>query len=233
MPEHYPIGRQVPLPQGKRWVIGDIHGCHKTFLSLIHKIQLSAEDQLFLLGDFINKGPSNLKVLEEILHFKGAIFPLLGNHDKMFLDYFLEPTEGKLETLKNLNASDLLYADALAQENIAKFYQSLPYYYVSGDVILVHAGFNFNVDDIYSDTEAMIMIREFRYDSAKVSGRTIVHGHYPTPLDQIKLAVAEKQKVIPLDNGCVYQGNLTGIRNLLALELNEMKLVAQPNVDHT
>lgn len=233
MPGHYPIGRQIPLPPGKRWVVGDIHGCYKTFLSLLDKIRLTADDQLFLLGDFINKGHNSLKVLKEIIEFKGAVFPLLGNHDKMFLDYYQDPTPDKLEILRKLNLSDLLDAETSTQEQMARFIQSLPYYYISGDVILVHAGFNFDADDIFSDTEAMIMIKAFSYDPKKASGLSIVHGHYPTPLEQIQKSIDGHSKVIPLDNGCVYQGNLQGTGNLLGLELNAMKLVVQPNVDQT
>ncbi len=233
MPDNHAIGSVIPLPKGNRWVIGDIHGCHKTFLSLLHKIQLKAEDQLFLLGDFINKGPSSLMVLQEIIHLKGNVFPLLGNHDKIYLDYYSDKSTENLELLKSLRAGDLIHADRSTQEKIALFYQRLPYYYASGNTLLVHAGFNFELDNVFSDSHAMLNIKNFRYDPGKVSGKRIIHGHFPTPLNEIKHAIEKQSPVIPLDNGCVYQGNLQGIGNLIGLELNEMKLVIQPNIDQT
>jgi len=233
LPDRHSIGRQIPLPKGKRWVVGDIHGCHKTFLKLLDQIQLGADDQLFLLGDFINKGPESLAVLEEIINFSGDLYPLLGNHDKIFLDYYTEGNVADGELLHSLNSSVLVDADASTKEKIATFYRSLPYYLVSGDIILVHAGFNFELDDIFRDTDAMLTIKRFEYDPRKISGMTVVHGHFPTPLDQIKKAIRQGKKVIPLDNGCVYRGNLSGIGNLLGLELNEMRLIVQPNVDQT
>lgn len=233
MSDSHSIGKPIPLPKGKRWVIGDIHGCHKTFLTLLDQIQLLADDQLFLLGDFINKGPESLKVLEEIIGLKGDVFPLLGNHDKMFLDFYVDENLSSAELLRSLNSSQLVNADKVTQRKIAEFYLRLPYYYTTGNVILVHAGFNFETDDIFGDTEAMITIKKFDYDPKKVSGKTIVHGHYPTPLNEIENAIHRMSNVIPLDNGCVYHGDLPGTGNLIALELNEMRMVAQPNVDQT
>ena len=53
---------------GRRIAIGDIHGCFKTFKSLLEtKINLTKEDQLFLLGDYIDKGKRNKEVLDYII----------------------------------------------------------------------------------------------------------------------------------------------------------------------
>ncbi len=232
LPDKY--GRKIPLPEGKRWVIGDIHGCYKTFRALLSRIELGISDQLFLLGDYVNKGPASLKVLLALLELGGSnIFPLIGNHDKLFLDYLNDPSSDKRENLEMLNAMDLLEADASTQNQLSNFLAALPYYYISGNLMLVHAGFNFNREDVFSDRESMITIKNFKYDPSKVSGKKIVHGHFPTPLKQITRAVIENQPVIPLDNGCVYQGDAEGMGNLIGLELNERRLIVQPNLDHT
>jgi serine/threonine protein phosphatase 1 len=71
---------------GKRWVIADIHGCCQTFKTLIEKIKLSPSDQLFLLGDYINRGPDSVGVIDFILTLQNQryqIFPLKGNHEDM------------------------------------------------------------------------------------------------------------------------------------------------------
>ena len=33
--------------------IGDIHGCSKTFFSLLEKLEITEDDVLYLLGDYI------------------------------------------------------------------------------------------------------------------------------------------------------------------------------------
>ena len=60
---------KVPLenPYGRRFVIPDIHGCYKSFKSLLDKIRLTKTDHLFLLGDYINRGPCSQLVLDLIL----------------------------------------------------------------------------------------------------------------------------------------------------------------------
>ena len=70
---------------GRRIAIGDIHGCSKTFKLLIeNEIQLNKNDQLFLLGDYIDKGKRSKEVLDYILHLIESgfsVFPLMGNHE--------------------------------------------------------------------------------------------------------------------------------------------------------
>ncbi len=51
----------------KRYVIADIHGCTKTFHALLEKISLQKADQLFLLGDYIDKGKDGAGVIDKII----------------------------------------------------------------------------------------------------------------------------------------------------------------------
>ncbi|CAM9973274.1 unnamed protein product, partial [Chrysoparadoxa australica] len=99
------------MATGSRWVIGDIHGCFQTYQALLNKINLQKEDQLFLLGDYINKGPQSLEVIEVIMSSKKNVFPLLGNHDKKLLEYYIRPTFDKKEELVALGSGKLLVQD--------------------------------------------------------------------------------------------------------------------------
>lgn len=76
-------------PKGRRFAIGDIHGCYNTFESLVEdKIALRKEDQLFLLGDYIDRGIRNREVLDYIIELKEEgfqVFPLMGNHEYFVL----------------------------------------------------------------------------------------------------------------------------------------------------
>ena len=64
-------------------VISDIHGELKLFDSLLEKVKYDAdEDQLILVGDYVDRGPDSKGVLNRVSELKrnGAVV-LRGNHD--------------------------------------------------------------------------------------------------------------------------------------------------------
>ena len=48
-----------------RFAISDIHGCLKTFQAMLAHLKLQPEDELYLLGDFIDRGPASGAVIEK------------------------------------------------------------------------------------------------------------------------------------------------------------------------
>ncbi|MEM8906599.1 MAG: metallophosphoesterase, partial [Bacteroidota bacterium] len=40
-----------------KYAISDIHGCLKTFQALLETISFNRSDELYLLGDFVDRGP--------------------------------------------------------------------------------------------------------------------------------------------------------------------------------
>lgn len=51
--------------------IGDIHGCSKTFKTLLHKgLKIKKHDEIFCLGDFIDRGPDSKGVIDLILELR-------------------------------------------------------------------------------------------------------------------------------------------------------------------
>lgn len=64
------------------YAIGDIQGCYNELMSLLNKINFSAStDQLWLVGDLVNRGPRSIEVLELITEIEPAVKCVLGNHD--------------------------------------------------------------------------------------------------------------------------------------------------------
>lgn len=74
---------------GNRWVIPDIHGCFKTFKSLVEReIGLTKEDTLYLLGDYIDRGENSKEVIDYIIHITEESYNvnyLIGNHENIVL----------------------------------------------------------------------------------------------------------------------------------------------------
>jgi serine/threonine protein phosphatase 1 len=72
---------------GKDYVIGDLHGCYSLLCDLLARIQFNPEfDRLFSVGDLIDRGPESLRCLA--LLNESWFYPVLGNHEKMLLDFF-------------------------------------------------------------------------------------------------------------------------------------------------
>lgn len=64
------------------YAIGDLHGCHAEFVSLLEKLSFNAaNDTLWLVGDLVNRGPGSLACLQEVQALGSAARCVLGNHD--------------------------------------------------------------------------------------------------------------------------------------------------------
>ncbi|UZR94652.1 metallophosphoesterase family protein [Chondrinema litorale] len=226
---------KVQKPEtGRRFVISDIHGCYHSFKQLLKTINLQKEDQLFLLGDYIDRGPNSSGVLNLVIKLIQSgfqVFPLRGNHEQMLLDLEGQDEEVIHWSLSRNNAIDLLESQGKIRQTYLEFCSRLPYIYDLGDYYLVHAGINFNSRKPFKNYEDMLWIRDFEVKEKLLQGKQIVHGHTPIELTYIKNAVKNKSSVIPLDNGCVFSGEYAGLGKLLCLELNSGEIYEQTNID--
>ena len=56
-----------------RYATTDVHGCLQTLRYLVEQeLQLTPDDELFLLGDYVNKGPDSRGVLDYLMHLQAA-----------------------------------------------------------------------------------------------------------------------------------------------------------------
>lgn len=78
--------------ESRMFAIGDIHGCFQPFKHLVEtKINLKPTDKLFLIGDYIDRGPDSKEVIDYIIHLQKNgfdIVPLLGNHEALCLEAY-------------------------------------------------------------------------------------------------------------------------------------------------
>lgn len=229
------IGIKVKPPKngGRRLVITDIHGCYRTFDELLKKVELTEDDQLFLLGDFINRGPRSKQVLDRVLTLieEGYnVYPLMGNHEENLLHIAAENPDELPYLLKPRNSTGLLNEHGNLKARFFRFLRKLPYYYKLDDYYLVHAGFNLALENPFADTHAMAWMRNFSLDK-KLNGRKVLFGHTPTKFSKITKNVINNSKSLCLDNGCAhtYLGSEYG--HLLCYNLDSKELVRQKNID--
>lgn len=227
------LGKYISSTIGRRLVISDVHGCFSTLSALLYKLQIQSNDQVFLLGDYVNKGPKSLDTLDLILHLNSLpnYFALLGNHDQLLLDYLTSGSKSIRKQLIELNNSDFFEISHQKKMNYVSALAKLPCYLELDNYLLVHAGFNFHLKEPFHSKEDMLMIREFIYHPEKAHHKQIIHGHYPHDKKTIVESIVSDKKIIPLDNGCVYAGHREGMGELLCLNLDNKQLFSQSNID--
>ncbi|MCQ2417474.1 MAG: metallophosphoesterase [Oscillospiraceae bacterium] len=66
------------------YVMSDIHGCYGAFLQMLEQIHFSDEDDLYILGDLIDRGEAPIPLLKDCMN-RVNVYPLLGNHEAIML----------------------------------------------------------------------------------------------------------------------------------------------------
>ncbi|WP_071189344.1 metallophosphoesterase family protein [Trichormus sp. NMC-1] len=126
----------------RRIIIGDVHGYYQGLMTLLAGIAPTSTDQVYFLGDLIDRGPQSSQVVDFVKQNNYSC--LLGNHEQMLLSvlgnkYTSNQTmhawlySGGQATINSYQAAQI------PQEHI-DWFQSLPIYLDLGDVWLTHAG---------------------------------------------------------------------------------------------
>lgn len=90
------------------WAIGDIQGCYDSFRQLLDQCRFDpANDQLWLVGDLVNRGPKSLETLRFVRSLGQSAVTVLGNHDLYLLMVAVGavPRRGKDDTLDPIFAA--------------------------------------------------------------------------------------------------------------------------------
>jgi serine/threonine protein phosphatase 1 len=128
----------------RRIVIGDVHGHYDGLMTLLEAIAPNSSDQVYFLGDLIDRGPHSDRVVKFV---KDNSYPcLLGNHEQMLLDVM---GDGQLYgpalqawLYSGGHATVNSYGDAGIPQDHIDWMHTLPTYLDLGDIWLVHAGVN-------------------------------------------------------------------------------------------
>ncbi|MBH0330300.1 MULTISPECIES: metallophosphoesterase family protein [Brevibacillus] len=206
--------------------ISDIHGELEKLESLIEQVQYDPQnDQLILLGDYIDRGPESKGVVEKVkqLHAEGAIV-LMGNHDHMMVKSFEQDPvfierwfrNGAQKTLASYGhtaadtesgAPETLEITASVNEHL-EFLAGLDSYYETDDYIFVHGGVHPETPVAETDPYLLMWIRD-EFHKGYQGEKTVIFGHTPTNYLHGKHDVFYgENKIIGIDGGAVYGGRL-------------------------
>lgn len=206
-------------------VVGDIHGCLDKLQLLMDKLDpRSDRDQFIFLGDYVDRGENSSGVLDYLLElrkiFADTIF-LMGNHEKMFLDFLsgvdraLFIYNGGESTLRSylgrqqnvwskmgaLTENEAL--NYLVPQNHRAFLDELHHYYENENYIMVHAGLRHGIPLDKQSLDDLVWIREEFIYSEEDFGKRVIFGHTPF----VRPLVLPNK--IGIDTGAVYGNHLT------------------------
>lgn len=220
-----------------KYVVSDLHGYYDKYIKVIEL--LNDADELYIIGDVIDRGPDGIKILLDIMS-RDNVFMTKGNHEYLLYNdlselvgsdaidtnrIILESLEygdiGQVETLKAFSK-----LSAKEQFAILDYIFELPLYIKlcvnSKEYILVHAGLSdFKGTPIpieYLD-EDDLLIGYHDYNVQHYPNTTIIIGHQPTRtiLDAQPDRIYRKGDTINVDCGLGFGGQL----GVLCLDTNE------------
>lgn len=222
-----------------RYVTTDLHGCLNTFRHLLENVlRLQPTDELYILGDYVNKGPDSRGVLDYLMQLPGQgyqVHCLRGNHDQELLD----AARGRqsLAWASTFERQNTLQSFGVTQvtdipEPYLSWLDELPYQLDVPGFTLVHAGYNFRLPltRMRTDWNTMLNIKQFVFDASRLEGRRLIHGHVPTPTAEVQRQVRAREGALSLDTGCVYRHN-PELSHLAVLELDSFELTLQRNLE--
>lgn len=96
------------------YAIGDIQGCYDPLQRLLAALNFDPhQDQLWLVGDLVNRGPASAQVLRFVRNLGASAITVLGNHDLHLLavarnHHPLRPKDTLDEILRASDCADLM-----------------------------------------------------------------------------------------------------------------------------
>ncbi|MCM3782255.1 metallophosphoesterase [Neobacillus mesonae] len=151
---------------GRLFVTSDIHGYGFLLEKLLYAAKYDAKnDQLYLLGDYVNKGPDSCGTLDLVMQLcnNGAI-ALQGNNERKWLK------EGPTTVL--LTDQTML--------GYRQFISQLPLWAEDTSYLFVHAGIRPGVPLSAQSPEDLTEIRETFHHSPPLKEKVVVFGHTST-----------------------------------------------------
>jgi protein phosphatase len=229
-PRHSPTHhRDAP---GAFDIIGDVHGCAAELSDLMTALgytrdaivawRAPSDRMAVFVGDFVDRGPRNLDVLDTVMRMvaAGSAKAVVGNHD-LRLERYLKGQAVSLDYGLDVTVAEIDAASADTRARILAFLRSLPSHLVldGGRLVVAHTGLPERLHGRASSRLRQLAAygppgaadptdptKRHPWVKDYAGAAAVVYGHTP---------VAEPmwtRGTIDIDTGCVFGGRLTALR---------------------
>jgi serine/threonine protein phosphatase 1 len=192
------------IPYKRVLAVGDIHGHFAEFMTLLKKLDVSSDDLLIFLGDLIQGGTENLKMIRWAMaeSKKSNVIVLMGNSEN---DFWQKPRGNLASELKNASESE--------QQQVISFLQNLPtHYYLNEIFFFCHAGIDPQKSLLKQPKSKLLNNRPKNFAEEYLGKTLIVVGH--TRVQKINAAYTipiklQGKNILLLDTGIKKGGRIS------------------------
>lgn len=203
------------------YVISDLHGRYDKYKALLKKINFNENDNLYFLGDALDRGHEGFKILLDMAN-RPNVFAIMGNHEAMAIEALpvlmrIRMRKGKKAQLTRKefeaveiwiqNGGEPSFKDFISlsdedRQKVWDYMKSLPLYReieVEGrEFILLHGGLKGYSPERRLDeyTQDDIVWHRPRPCSAYYPDKCVIVGHTPVQLMRDRVGVQESQAKI-------------------------------------
>lgn len=216
----------------RTFAIGDIHGGLKALVQVLNQLEVTEEDTVIFVGDYVDGWSEAAQVIEFLIHLSEKINCVFikGNHDVWCEEWLktadVHPTwylHGGKETIDSYEG----FSEEEKQQHLS-FFENLPLYHLDTENrLFLHAGFtsmhgvekevfkeNFYFDRTLWEL-ALAMDRNIESDHVNYPKRLqhyseIYIGHTPTT-NFGETAPMNAFNIWNIDTGAAFKGRVTGI----------------------
>lgn len=134
-------------------VFGDIHGGLQALKQLIGRVEISKEDKLIFLGDYVDGWSESAQVIQYLIELEqtyNCVF-IRGNHDVWCYDWLLGSTNNHYQAMNKVwydhggKASILSYKNTTTEQKLEhlSFFERMKDFYIDEENrLFIHAGFS-------------------------------------------------------------------------------------------
>ena len=195
------------------YVMSDLHGDWAHFKLMLLKIRFSKSDQLYIIGDVVDRGPHSIKLLQFIRQQENMTL-LMGNHDLMLLQslqHFDEPDGA--DWFDPQTYAGLCHLSAQERAELAQYLTTLPLFLTVSaggqDYFLVHAC---PAPINASNEEALEYFLWARVSPDDTFDMPVIAGHTPTAYyqEKVPLRIWRNGNYTDIDCGTAFRSAVPG-----------------------
>lgn len=228
-------------------IIGDVHGLYSEMIELLTKLGYKVTEteithsegrKLLFLGDFIDRGPDSLLMIELVMKaVNSGHYSIVGNHEIKLIKNFEKTRNGEIVNgglAGKLTLSNLLRKKPKYQERIISFLKNLPFYYTYFNNVIIHANVSYvnlqtlsKLNSIYGTTRrGSKEDTDFNYQKLfdeGINSYSLIRGHIPQISDQRNVESLEEEQT--------YNGNLVAGRYESGVLVEKIKVKCDFNYE--